>query len=89
MEIIQDKLLEEDLLEVLLTAIEEEKAAQARYQGALELAKSPESQALFQDLVEVEREHERLLQERYDQIKKKLEVKIIGKWNRWMKAEAG
>lgn len=87
METKEDKLLEEDLLEVLEVAIEEEKAAQARYLGALDIARSPESQALFQDLVDVEREHQRLLEERYDQIKKKLEVKIIGKWNRWLKAE--
>ncbi len=88
MEIREDKLLEEDLLEVLETAIEEEKAAQARYLGALEIARSPESRVLFQDLLDVEREHQKLLEERYDQIKKKLEVKIIGKWNRWLKIEA-
>lgn len=89
METREDKLLEEDLLEVLETAIEEEKAAQSRYMGALEIARSPESRALFQDLLDVEREHQRLLEERYEQIKKKLEVKIIGKWNRWVKVETG
>jgi rubrerythrin len=85
METKTDNLVEEDLLEVLEDAIEDEKSSQDRYMRALEQARSQESRALFQDLLEREKEHQKLLEERYDQIKKKLEVKIIGKWNRWMK----
>ena len=85
MEIKEDNLVEEDLLEILEDAIEDEKASQARYQKALEKAKSSESRALFQDLMERELEHQRLLEERHEQIKKRLEVKIIGKWSRWMR----
>lgn len=87
MEIVEDNLIEEDLLEVLRDAIEDEKSSQDRYMKALEQARSPESRLLFQELLEHERQHQRLLEQRYDQIKKKLEVKIIGKWNRWMKSE--
>ncbi len=85
MEIKEDNLLEEDLLEILEDAIEDEKASQERYLRALERAKSSESRALFQDLMDKEQEHQRLLEERYEQIKKRLEVKIIGKWSRWMR----
>ncbi|MDP2726026.1 MAG: ferritin family protein [Dehalococcoidia bacterium] len=84
-----DNLVEEELLEILVDAIEDEKRSQSRYTQALAQARSPESQALFQDLIDREREHQRLLEERYDQIKKKLEVKIIGKWSRWMRNGSG
>lgn len=89
MEIKEDNLLEEDLLEILEDAIEDEKASQERYLRALERAKSSESRALFQDLMDRELEHQRLLEERYEQIRKRLEVKIIGKWSRWMRNGSG
>ncbi|VAX24351.1 hypothetical protein MNBD_NITROSPINAE02-136 [hydrothermal vent metagenome] len=72
-----DRLVEEKLLEILEEAIVDEKASAGRYTHALELAREDESRELLKKLARDELEHERLLKERYHEIKKRLGLKII------------
>lgn len=78
------ELVEEELLGILESAIQDEVESQKKYQMALGEAKLPESKALFEQLIQAEADHERLLRERYAEIKKRMEVKIMSKWSRWV-----
>ncbi len=72
-------MIEEELLEIVKEAIESEKRSQLRYERALSRARRPETRAMFEALLAEEREHERLLHEKYEDIKKQLGLKIMHK----------
>ncbi|VAX22732.1 hypothetical protein MNBD_NITROSPINAE01-313 [hydrothermal vent metagenome] len=69
--------LEEKLLDVLEEAILEEIASAARYRHALGLARDDEVRAMLEKLVHDEEAHERILKERYHEIKKRLGLKVM------------
>ncbi|HLC20733.1 MAG TPA: ferritin family protein [Candidatus Methylomirabilis sp.] len=53
-----------DTIKLLEQAIEAERQAQDRYREGVERAADPETRALFQQLLQWEKEHERLLNDR-------------------------
>jgi rubrerythrin len=69
--------IERKLLEILEQAIQMEKLAAERYRRGQELAVQEDVKLMFEKLVQDEMGHERLLKERYIQIKKKLGLKIM------------
>jgi len=73
------KHIEEELLEILESAITAEKAAQERYRLAGKIAVRSESKSLFHELEEEEKVHEKKLYEKFIEIKKALGLKIVHK----------
>ncbi|MBI4828489.1 MAG: rubrerythrin [Nitrospinae bacterium] len=71
------RIIEEELLGILEEAMREERASAARYRRGLELAGDPEARALFERLVADETAHEKVLRERYYEIKKRLGLKVM------------
>jgi len=71
------RIIEEELLGILEEAMREERASAARYRRGLELAADPEARALFERLVADETAHEKVLRERYYEIKKRLGLKVM------------
>ena len=69
--------IERKLLEVLEEAIRMERQAAERYRMGKELAVQEEIKQMFERLANDETEHERILKERYVQIKKRLGLKIM------------
>lgn len=63
----------EEVLEGILTAIDEEIAAQEMYQELKEQAEGEKAKALFEQLVKDEKNHEKLLRSRYEAIKSNLD----------------
>ena len=63
----------EEVLDGILTAIDEEIAAQEMYQELKEEADGEKAKALFEQLVKDEKSHEKLLRSRYEAIKSNLE----------------
>lgn len=63
----------QEILQELLTAIEEEKDAQKKYAKLAEMTDDPTAKAFFHQLVADEKEHERLLISRYKAISKLIE----------------
>ncbi|VAX15048.1 hypothetical protein MNBD_NITROSPINAE03-2032 [hydrothermal vent metagenome] len=75
----EDKqLVELKLLSILEEAIEEEKMSAARYRHGFKLAEDPALKKMFEKLEADEIAHEKVLKERYYEIKKRLGLKIIG-----------
>jgi len=69
--------IERKLLEVLEEAIRLEREAVERYRHGKELSSQEEVKQMFEKLAQDEEGHERILRERYGQIKKKLGLKIM------------
>jgi len=69
--------IERKLLEVLEEAIKLEREAAERYRHARELSSQEEVKEMFERLAQEEEVHERILKERYAQIKKRLGLKIM------------
>ena len=69
--------VEKELLAILEQAIEEERHSAGRYRRGAELSSDPESKKMFEKLVRDEEMHERVLKERYYEIKKRLGLKAI------------
>lgn len=63
---------DEGLLEILETALADERAAQARYQRGRDRCVDPEACALFDQLLHDEQAHERALLTRHTEVKKRL-----------------
>lgn len=61
------------VLEGLLEAIEDEIAAQKKYQFLKEQTDDPKAEALFEQLIKDEKGHEKLLRSRYEALKDHLE----------------
>ncbi|MGM0410199.1 MAG: ferritin family protein [Bacillota bacterium] len=62
-----------EVLEGILEAIEEEKAAQQKYKRLKEQSDNKKAKALFDQLIKDEVEHERLLRSRYEALKSRVE----------------
>ena len=69
--------VEMELLKILEEAIREEKASAQRYRRGEELAGDPDAKKMFKKLVDDEVMHEKVLKERYYEIKKRLGLKVI------------
>ncbi|VAX25168.1 hypothetical protein MNBD_NITROSPINAE03-1189 [hydrothermal vent metagenome] len=69
------------LLSILEEAIEEEKMSAARYRHGFKLSRDPVLKKMFEKLEADEIVHEKVLKERYYEIKKRLGLKIIGDSN--------
>lgn len=69
--------IERRLLDVLEEAIKLEREAVDRYRHGMELASEEEIRQMFERLALDEEGHEKILKERYAQIKKKLGLKIM------------
>jgi hypothetical protein len=63
---------DEGLLEILETALADERAAQARYQRGRDRCVDPEACSLFDQLLHDEQAHERALLTRHTEVKKRL-----------------
>jgi len=74
----EDKqLVEQKLLLILEEAIEEEKMSAARYRHGFKLSEDPLLKKMFEKLEADEIAHEKVLKDRYYEIKKRLGLKII------------
>lgn len=69
--------VEKELLAILEQAIEEERRSAGRYRRGIELSSEPEAKKMFERLVHEEEAHERVLKERYYEIKKRLGLKAF------------
>jgi len=69
--------VEKELLVILEEAIQVEIESAARYRRGVELSDIPEVKAMFERLVADEQSHERILKERYYDIKKRLGLKLM------------
>lgn len=67
--------IERELLAILEQAIEEERSSAGRYRRGAELSSDPDAKKMFERLVQDEEAHERVLKERYYEIKKRLGLK--------------
>jgi rubrerythrin len=70
---------DEDLLAILEGAIADERAAQAKYRDGLERCADPEACAVFEQLLHEELAHERVLQARYVEVKKRIGLHGAGR----------
>ena len=61
-----------DLLAILEDAIADERAAQEKYRRGLKHCADPEACAVFEQLLHEELAHERVLQSRYVEVKKRI-----------------
>jgi rubrerythrin len=66
------RLGDEDLLAILEEAIVEERAAQEKYRRGLDRCADAEACAVFEQLLHEELAHERVLQARYVEVKKRI-----------------
>ena len=69
--------VERELLTILEQAIEEERLSAGRYRRGIELSPDPDVRKMFERLVQDEEAHERVLKERYYEIKKRLGLKGV------------
>jgi len=58
-----------DVIKLMEEAIEDERRAQEKYRQGVEAAEDPETRTLFEQLVQMEISHERLLRERLATLK--------------------
>jgi len=58
-----------DLVEILSSAIEDECAAQRKYEEGLAKAEEPQTKMVFRQLLEDEKRHETILRERLNAMK--------------------
>ncbi len=70
---------DEALLEILDAAIADERAAQARYRTGLESCADAEACRLFEQLLQEEEAHERVLVRHYAEVKKRLGLRGAGR----------
>jgi rubrerythrin len=66
---------DEDLLEILDEAIADERAAQEKYRHGLERCVDPDACRMFERLLHEERAHQRALEARYAEVKKRIGLK--------------
>lgn len=69
--------VERELLAILEQAIEEERRSAGRYRRGVELSSDPDVRKMFERLVQDEEAHERILKDRYYEIKKRLGLKTF------------
>jgi len=69
---------DDDLLGILEEAIADERAAQDKYRRGLERCADPEACEVFAQLLREERAHERVLEARYIEVKKRIGLKGAG-----------
>ena len=70
---------DEDLLAILEDAIADERAAQEKYRSGLEHCADPAACAVFEQLLHEERAHERALEARYVEVKKRIGLSGAGR----------
>ena len=70
---------DEDLLAILEEAIADERAAQDKYRRGLERCADPEACAVFEQLLREELAHERVLETRYVEVKKRIGLSGVGR----------
>lgn len=68
----------EEVLEGIQEAIEEEIRAQNKYKNLKEQSESEKAKALFDQLIEDEKGHEKLLRSRYEALKSQMQKKDNG-----------
>lgn len=70
---------DEGLLEILEAAIDDERAAQAKYRRGLERCIDEQACTMFEQLLRDEQAHERALVARYTEVKKRLGLSGAGR----------
>lgn len=65
----------EKVLEGIQEAIEDEIQAQNKYKHLKEQSEDERAKALFEQLIEDEKDHEKLLRSRYEALKSQMEIK--------------
>jgi bacterioferritin (cytochrome b1) len=70
---------DEDLLAILEEAIADERAAQEKYRRGLERCADPAACAVFEQLLREERAHEKALEARYIEVKKRIGLHGAGR----------
>jgi len=70
---------DDDLLVILEEAIADEQAAQEKYRRGLERCADPEACEVFEQLLHEERAHERALEARYIEVKKRIGLRGVGR----------
>ena len=70
---------DDDLLAILEEAIADERAAQEKYRRGLERCADPEACSVFEQLLHEELAHERVLEARYVEVKKRIGLRSAGK----------
>ena len=70
---------DEDLLAILEDAIADERAAQEKYRRGLEHCADPAACAVFEQLLHQEHAHERALEARYVEVKKRIGLSGAGR----------
>ena len=70
---------DDDLLAILEEAIADERAAQEKYRRGLERCADPEACAVFEQLLREEQAHERVLEARYVEVKKRIGLRGVGR----------
>lgn len=68
-----------DLLAILEEAIADERAAQEKYRRGLERCADPEACEMFEQLLREERAHERALEARFVEVKKRIGLRGAGR----------
>jgi rubrerythrin len=68
-----------ELLVILEEAMADEQAAQEKYRRGLERCADPEACAVFEQLLHEELAHERVLQARYVEVKKRIGLRGAGR----------
>lgn len=72
------KIGDEGLLAILESAIEDERAAQEKYRRGLDRCADPEACRVFEQLLREEEAHERVLSQRYAEVKKRIGLGGVG-----------
>jgi rubrerythrin len=70
---------DDDLLAILDEAIADERAAQEKYREGLERCADPAACRMFEQLLHEELAHERVLQARYVEVKKRIGLRGAGR----------
>ncbi len=70
---------DDDLLGILEEAIADERAAQEKYRRGLERCADPEACEVFGQLLREEQAHERVLEKRYVEVKKRIGLRGAGR----------
>jgi rubrerythrin len=70
---------DDDLLAILEDAMADERAAQDKYRRGLERCADPAACELFEKLLREERAHEKVLEARYVEVKKRIGLRGVGR----------
>jgi rubrerythrin len=70
---------DDDLLTILEEAIADERAAQEKYRRGLERCADPEACEVFAQLLREEQAHQRVLETRYIEVKKRIGLRGAGR----------